>query len=263
MAADLFDRKSLISIVPADIVFNKEDRGIFLNGIVDVCKKTAGMFQKLLVEFSKRKSFFNGIQNISVAAPYGELQLSGGILQTAEKLIIKIPCLIWKRRGILIIMPVQQIQKSKSFRLFFGGQKGEKVSFGIVRKWFFYVFRKRVVRNGKKRTCRKKVAVLEKDHSGSIGAENLCHTDDGFSSGNIKFRINSILFPENFPGKLSAYSTIALVDGTITGALDETFTAGDLGEYTITEADDGGTEIVLGAPLEFNPENIEEMAKLY
>ena len=64
-------------------------------------------------------------------------------------------------------------------------------------------------------------------------------------------------------GKLSAYSTIALVDGTITGALDETFTAGDLGEFTITEADDGGTEIVLGAPLEFNPENIEEMAKLY
>ena len=53
------------------------------------------------------------------------------------------------------------------------------------------------------------------------------------------------------------------LDGTITGALDETFTAGDLGEFTITEADDGGTEIILGAPLEFNPENIEEMAKLY
>ena len=64
-------------------------------------------------------------------------------------------------------------------------------------------------------------------------------------------------------GKLSAYSTIALVNGDITGALGETFTAGDLGEYTITEADDGGTEIVLGAPLEFNEENIEEMAKLY
>lgn len=33
--------------------------------------------------------------------------------------------------------------------------------------------------------------------------------------------------------------------------------------YTITEADDGGTEVVLGAPLQFNPDNIEEMAKLY
>ena len=40
-------------------------------------------------------------------------------------------------------------------------------------------------------------------------------------------------------------------------------TAGDLGDYTITEADDGGTEIVLGEPLQFNTENIEEMAKLY
>ena len=62
---------------------------------------------------------------------------------------------------------------------------------------------------------------------------------------------------------LSALTTIALVNEDITGALDETFTAGDLGDYTITEADDGGTEVVLGAPLQFNPDNIEEMAKLY
>ena len=64
-------------------------------------------------------------------------------------------------------------------------------------------------------------------------------------------------------GKLSALTTIALINGDITGALDETFTAGDLGDYTITEADDGGTEVVLGLPLQFNSENIEEMAKLY
>lgn len=64
-------------------------------------------------------------------------------------------------------------------------------------------------------------------------------------------------------GKLSALTTIALINEDITGALDETYTAGDLGEYTITEADDGGTEVVLGLPLEFNPENVEEMAELY
>ena len=64
-------------------------------------------------------------------------------------------------------------------------------------------------------------------------------------------------------GKLSALTTIALVNGDITGELDESFEAGDLGEYTITEADDGGTEVVLGLPLEFNEENIEEMALLY
>ncbi|MCF0133116.1 MAG: substrate-binding domain-containing protein [Blautia sp.] len=64
-------------------------------------------------------------------------------------------------------------------------------------------------------------------------------------------------------GKLSALTTIALINEEITGAEGETFTAGDLGDYTITVADDGGTEVVLGLPLEFNPENIEEMAKLY
>lgn len=64
-------------------------------------------------------------------------------------------------------------------------------------------------------------------------------------------------------GSLSAYATMALVSGEITGALGETFTAGSLGDYTITEADDGGTEIVLGLPLEFNPENVSEYAELY
>ena len=64
-------------------------------------------------------------------------------------------------------------------------------------------------------------------------------------------------------GKLSAYTTIALINEDITGAKDDKFTAGDLGDYTVTEADDGGTEVVLGAPLKFDTSNIEEMAKLY
>ena len=64
-------------------------------------------------------------------------------------------------------------------------------------------------------------------------------------------------------GKLSAYTTISLISGDITGAKDDKFTAGDLGDYTVTDADDGGTEVVLGAPLKFDTSNIEEMAKLY
>ena len=64
-------------------------------------------------------------------------------------------------------------------------------------------------------------------------------------------------------GKLSDLTTISLINDEITGALGETYTAGDLGDYEITEADDGGTEVVLGLPLEFNPDNVEEMAKLY
>ena len=64
-------------------------------------------------------------------------------------------------------------------------------------------------------------------------------------------------------GKLSAYATIALINGDITGAEGESFTVEGLGEFSITAADDGGTEIVQGLPLQFNADNIEEMAKLY
>lgn len=64
-------------------------------------------------------------------------------------------------------------------------------------------------------------------------------------------------------GKLSAYATIALINGDITGAEGESFSVEGLGEFSITAADDGGTEIVQGLPLQFNADNIEEMAKLY
>ena len=69
---------------------------------------------------------------------------------------------------------------------------------------------------------------------------------------------------QNYPDlKVSAYATMALVKGDITGAEDETFTAGDMGEFTITKADDEGTEIVLGEPLQFTPDNVADYAKLY
>lgn len=64
-------------------------------------------------------------------------------------------------------------------------------------------------------------------------------------------------------GKLSAYATIALINGDITGAEGESFTVEGLGDFSVTAADDGGTEIVQGLPLQFNADNIEEMAKLY
>lgn len=64
-------------------------------------------------------------------------------------------------------------------------------------------------------------------------------------------------------GRLGAYTSIALVNGDITGAAGETFTAGDMGDYEIVEASDGGTEIILGPPFEFNPENIDEWKDVY
>lgn len=64
-------------------------------------------------------------------------------------------------------------------------------------------------------------------------------------------------------GRLGAYTSMALVNEDITGAEGETFTAGDMGEYTITDAGDGGTEIILGPPFKFDPSNIDEWKDVY
>ena len=63
-------------------------------------------------------------------------------------------------------------------------------------------------------------------------------------------------------GKLAAYVSVALVDGTITGAAGDTFTCA-LGDYEVVEAADGGTEIIAGPPFAFTPENIEEWKTVY
>jgi rhamnose transport system substrate-binding protein len=69
-------------------------------------------------------------------------------------------------------------------------------------------------------------------------------------------------------GNLAAYVSIGLVNDVITGAAGETFTVpdatlGENGSYTIKEAADGGTEVILGAPFAFTPENIAEWATVY
>lgn len=55
-------------------------------------------------------------------------------------------------------------------------------------------------------------------------------------------------------GYLSAYAAQALADGSITGAEGDTFTAGDLGEYTVGA--DG--VVLLGEPFVFNADNIDD-----
>ena len=55
-------------------------------------------------------------------------------------------------------------------------------------------------------------------------------------------------------GELAARTSVALVSGQITGKEGETFTAGDMGEYTIGK--DG--VISLGKPTVFNKENIDK-----
>lgn len=64
-------------------------------------------------------------------------------------------------------------------------------------------------------------------------------------------------------GYLTAYAATALASGDITGAAGETFSAGRLGEFEIVEASDGGTEVLLGAPFRFDPDNIDEWKDVY
>lgn len=66
-------------------------------------------------------------------------------------------------------------------------------------------------------------------------------------------------------GRLGAYISIALVDGKITGAAGETFEAGTMenSPYTIVDAGDGGTEVILGAPFKFDPSNINDWKDVY
>ena len=64
-------------------------------------------------------------------------------------------------------------------------------------------------------------------------------------------------------GRLGAYTSMALVDGTITGAEGDKFTAGEMGDYEVVAASDGGTEVILGPPFKFDPSNIDEWKDIY
>jgi rhamnose transport system substrate-binding protein len=64
-------------------------------------------------------------------------------------------------------------------------------------------------------------------------------------------------------GYLAGYTAHALVTGEITGKVGEKFKAGKLGEKEIVKADDGRTQIYLGAPFKFDINNIDEWSKIY
>jgi rhamnose transport system substrate-binding protein len=64
-------------------------------------------------------------------------------------------------------------------------------------------------------------------------------------------------------GYLGAYVATALTSGKITGKAGDTFSAGRLGNYTVVQAPDGGTEVLLGPPFKFEPSNINEWKTVY
>ncbi len=64
-------------------------------------------------------------------------------------------------------------------------------------------------------------------------------------------------------GYLTAYAAVAAAKGEISGEIGESFSAGRLGDYTIEDAGDGGTQVLLGPPYRFDPSNIAEWKTVY
>jgi len=64
-------------------------------------------------------------------------------------------------------------------------------------------------------------------------------------------------------GYLAGYTAKAMVEGKSTGKVGDTFEVGKLGSRTITQAGDGGTEVVLGGPFKFDTANIGEWKSVY
>ena len=64
-------------------------------------------------------------------------------------------------------------------------------------------------------------------------------------------------------GRVAAYALVEMVNGKLTGELGQSFTAANGTTYTVTEAGDGGTEIIIGPPFAFTAENIAEWKTVY
>ena len=64
-------------------------------------------------------------------------------------------------------------------------------------------------------------------------------------------------------GRVAGYTLIEMVAGNITGALGESFKAANGTTYEVTEAGDGGTEIIIGPPFKFDTANIGEWKTVY
>ena len=60
-------------------------------------------------------------------------------------------------------------------------------------------------------------------------------------------------------GNLAGYTSVALVNGDFTGKPGEKYTAGNMGEFEVVDVD-GATQVILGNPFKFTPENVKEWA---
>lgn len=64
-------------------------------------------------------------------------------------------------------------------------------------------------------------------------------------------------------GYLAAYTSQSIISGEITAISGDSFTAGKLGIRSVTDSPDGGTEVLLGNPMKFDKDNINQWKSVY
>lgn len=64
-------------------------------------------------------------------------------------------------------------------------------------------------------------------------------------------------------GEVTAYASLALVEGEVTGKQSETFYVEGFGTYVITQGAGGGTEVVVENPIRFDISNIKAWSELF
>lgn len=64
-------------------------------------------------------------------------------------------------------------------------------------------------------------------------------------------------------GEVAAYTLMELTKGSISGEIGQSFLAGDIDVFTFTEDANGNSEVIVGEPIKFEKDNIEEWKELF
>ena len=205
MAADIFYGKGIIHVVPADVIFDHKDCGIFRLGILCVFKILCGFFFQRFVEFFISKSIVQSIYDEILFFVETGFHLilfaSGG--KYAEQLVIKITDLVGHKSKVSIIV-AKKFFKKLSARFFLTGEKifGKSAFRGLQSTWkgrfgrllIYDIF-------CEKGFCRKEKTVLQKNDSRGIGLVNFGNIGYCVSGCNHMFSAGTVL-----PGNIASHS---------------------------------------------------------
>ena len=201
MAADILYGKGIIHVIPADVILDHKDGGIFRLGIPCIFKILSGFFFQRFMKLFVGKSIVQGVhdQILFFVKPGFYLIFFSGRGKRIKQLIIKITDLVGHKCVITAVIPEKFLKKLNTVCFLSGKEVFGKSIFRRLQgirnrsfwgKLFYGVFCKKCF-------FRKEKAILQKDHGGSVGLIN---------SGNISYRI---------AGSDQMFSTAVILPGNI------------------------------------------------